>query len=84
VSVSDRLSAFLALLSIATAEDTLLAKLEWARLGHSDLQIRDIVGIMEVQNSVLDRAYIEIWLDYLEVRELWERMLAQTDSQGLQ
>jgi hypothetical protein len=64
-------------LYIATAEDMLLAKLEWARLGQSERQILDVVGIMEVRDADLDVVYIESWLDQLLVRELWERALAQ-------
>ena len=30
---------------VATAEDTILAKLEWAKLGQSDQQIRDVRGL---------------------------------------
>ena len=61
---------------VATAEDTVLAKLEWARLGESDRQLRDVRGILEVKADALDRAYIERWLDDLGVRELWDRVCA--------
>lgn len=58
---------------VATAEDTILAKLEWAKLGQSEQQLRDVGDIIEAQADALDRAYIESWLDNLGVRELWER-----------
>lgn len=60
--------------SVATAEDTVLAKLEWAKLGHSEQQLADVRGILEVSND-LDRAYIERWVDVLGVRSLWELAL---------
>lgn len=59
---------------VATAEDTLLSKLVWARMGQSEQQIRDVLGIIAAQADELDRAYIERWLDALGVRELWERV----------
>ncbi len=62
-------------LFIASAEDTLLAKLEWAKLGHSEQQLSDVRGIVEAQRESLDRAYIESWLDDLGVRDLWELVL---------
>lgn len=62
-------------LFVATAEDTVLAKLEWAKLGASERQLDDVRGIVEVQADGLDRAYIESWLDALEVRELWEQKI---------
>ena len=59
---------------VATAEDTVLAKLEWAKLGQSEQQLRDVQGIIAVLRERLDRAYIESWLDALGVRDLWGRV----------
>jgi len=59
---------------IATPEDTILAKLEWAKLGGSDRQLDDVAGILDVRGDSLDLAYIERWLDELGVRELWNRV----------
>lgn len=59
---------------VATAEDTVLAKLEWAKLGESERQVRDVRGIVEVKGEALDREYIERWLDDLGVRALWEQV----------
>lgn len=57
---------------VATAEDTVLAKLEWSKLGESERQLRDVGGILEVNGESLDREYLERWLDELGVRDLWE------------
>jgi hypothetical protein len=62
---------------VATAEDTILAKLEWAKLGGSDRQLDDVSGILDVRGNELDLAYIEHWLDELGVRELWNRVTAR-------
>lgn len=59
---------------VATPEDTILSKLEWAKLGQSERQLIDVSGILEMKADNLDRAYIESWLDTLGVRELWERV----------
>jgi hypothetical protein len=59
---------------VATAEDTVLSKLVWAKMGQSEQQIRDVLGIVEAQGDNLDRTYIERWLDDLHVRDLWERV----------
>jgi hypothetical protein len=59
-------------LFVATAEDTILAKLEWAKLGQSEQQLNDVRGIIGAQADALDRAYVETWLDALGVRELWD------------
>lgn len=62
---------------VATAEDTVLAKLEWARLGESERQLRDVIGILEVRGGELDRTYIERWAGELAVEALWRRVQAE-------
>lgn len=65
--------------SVATAEDTIVAKLEWARAGESERQIRDVVGILELSGESLDRRYIERWVEELELRALWERARSEAE-----
>jgi len=55
----------------ATAEDTLIAKLEWAKVGASERQLEDVAGILRVQGDRLDRAYIDRWVVELELDEQW-------------
>jgi len=61
-------------ISVATAEDTVLAKLEWAKLGESERQLRDVASLLDAIGESLDIGYIDRWLDDLGVRELWERL----------
>jgi hypothetical protein len=57
---------------VATAEDTILSKLEWAKKGGgSERQLTDVRGIVDVKGRDLDRAYIERWANDLGVLELW-------------
>ena len=65
---------------MATAEDTILAKLEWAKAGESERQLRDVAGILEVVGGSLDRAYIERWVGVLGLHDLWVRINSE-DSQ---
>ena len=68
-------------LFIATAEDVILSKLEWARLsGGSERQMRDVAGVLEMHNERLAIAYIEKWLDALAVRTQWEEVAASVRS----
>ena len=61
----------------ATAEDTIIAKLEWAKLGASDRQLEDVAGILRVRGADLDFDYIERWVTELELAEPWRRARAQ-------
>jgi len=62
---------------LATPEDTILSKLEWARKGGgSEKQLADVAGVVDVHGGALDRAYIDRWARELGVLELW-RLVAK-------
>ena len=65
---------------MATAEDTILAKLEWYRMGDevSERQWRDVLGVMAVQGERLDLAYLRQWAAELKVSDLLERALDES------
>jgi len=62
---------------IASAEDTILSKLDWYRRGDevSERQWRDVLGIFKVQADRLDLAYMRLWGEVLGVTDLVERAL---------
>lgn len=62
-------------LTIATAEDVLLAKLEWAKLGESSRQIEDAAEILKARNAQLDHAYLTQWIRQLGVETQWSAAL---------
>lgn len=64
---------------IATAEDTILAKLEWARAGESERQLRDVAGILGASGDVLDRDYVERWIAELGLADVWSHAQALVD-----
>lgn len=68
-----------AMMFVASAEDILLRKLGWFRLGGevSDRQWRDVLGILRVSGPALDRGYLSEWADKLGVADLLARVLAQ-------
>jgi len=64
---------------VATAEDTVLAKLEWYRMGgeRSERQWRDAMGVLKVQGNRLDFGYMRQMATGLDVQDLLERALAE-------
>lgn len=65
---------------VASAEDTILAKLEWYRMGDaiSDRQWRDILGVMKVQAGQLDMEYLQRGAKLLQVFDLLDRAVKES------
>lgn len=63
---------------VASAEDTIIAKLEWAQAGESERQLRDVAGILEVSGEVIDRDYIGRWVAQLGLDDAWRTALDLT------
>jgi hypothetical protein len=62
---------------IKSAEDILLRKLQWYRLGGetSDRQWSDILGIVRTQGDRFDFSYLRRWAEALEITDLLDRAL---------
>jgi len=65
---------------IASAEDTILSKLEWYRLGGevSERQWRDVQNVLKVQAGRLDQDYLRQWAAQLGILDLLERALTES------
>lgn len=66
------------MLHVATLEDVLLSKLEWAKRGASARQIEDVRALLRIRQGDVDLAYIGRWIDVLGVQAQWA--LASTDA----
>jgi hypothetical protein len=56
----------------ASAEDVVISKLDWAKMGSSSRQIEDVAGILEEKKDSLDFAYIEKWVVELQLAKQWD------------
>jgi hypothetical protein len=66
--------------ALASAEDTVVSKLEWAKkAGRSEKQIDDASSILTV-NLGIDRVYIERWARELGVLDLWREIADKPTS----
>ena len=59
----------------ATAEDIILAKLEWSKLGESERQFADALNVARVQGENLDANYLKQWSAELGIQDLLEKLL---------
>lgn len=58
-------------LFVASAEDVVIAKLEWSKLAQSQRQIEDVSAILKLRWGLLNRPYLERWISQLNLNEQW-------------
>jgi hypothetical protein len=66
---------------VASAEDIILAKLEWYRAGNevSSRQWEDVQVVIKVQAERLDQSYLRRWAGEIRVGDLLEKALAEAE-----
>ncbi|HUR27354.1 MAG TPA: hypothetical protein VM509_04155 [Planctomycetota bacterium] len=66
----------------ASAEDTVLQKLDWYRKGGeiSERQWKDIIGVLRMQGSAVDVEYMKKWAAHLRVSDLLDRAITDSSS----
>jgi hypothetical protein len=69
-------------LPVATAEDTILSKLNWYRMGEevSTRQWNDVLGVLRVSGSQLDMDYLRRWSSHLSIEDLLDRALLEASQ----
>ncbi|NJM27161.1 MAG: hypothetical protein HC856_00785 [Pseudanabaena sp. RU_4_16] len=67
-------------LNFSSPEDTILQKLLWNRMSQnrSDRQWRDILGILKLQEPVLELDYLQQWANNLQLSEDLEQALIES------
>lgn len=59
-------------LFLASAEDAVISKLEWANLAQSRRQIEDVAAILRVRRDSLDHTYLDKWITELKLKKEWD------------
>lgn len=68
--------------AVATLEDVVLSKLEWAHLGGSRRQLEDVATLLRVRRGELDGAYVDRWVAALGLESEWVEASRQSDGIG--
>jgi len=58
-------------LFVASAEDAVISKLEWAKVAQSRRQIEDVAALLRVRWDLMDRSYLEKWIAELGLTDEW-------------
>jgi hypothetical protein len=62
-------------LFVASAEDVIIAKLEWSKLAKSQRQLEDVAAMLRVRFEQLDHSYLEKWIAELGLNGEWKDAL---------
>ncbi len=62
---------------VASAEDTILSKLEWSEDSGSERQFRDVVAVIQIQRASLDLDSLDRWATELGIDD---RLRAALDA----
>jgi hypothetical protein len=65
---------------LPTAEDVIITKLRWSKHGQRRKDIDDTAAVMAVQAGRLDLAYVRHWCDQHQTRDIFERLLLETQE----
>lgn len=58
-------------LHVASPEDVIVSKLEWAKLGGSQRQLEDVGKVLAAQWEALDQNYLSKWIKELQLEQQW-------------
>lgn len=64
---------------VASVEDVILAKLEWAKLGASARQLEDVTALLRIHAHDLDSAYLRRWTGELGLGTQWDQVTASLE-----
>lgn len=66
---------------VATIEDLMIAKLEWASLGGSSRQIEDVSNLLRIADDQIDLEYVTRWVELLHLQTQWAAVRAANEEQ---
>ena len=67
---------------VASPEDVILSKLEWAKDSGSQQQLQDVLGVLQVQYQRLDKEYLRKWAQALGVADRLGELIDEVERQA--
>ena len=67
---------------VASAEDIVIAKMEWAKMSGSARQLDDVAAILRSRWNDVDRGYLENWTASLDLKWQWEEVRKRSGVQS--
>jgi hypothetical protein len=65
---------------LSSPEDVIIKKMEFYKEGQSEKHVRDIHGVLKMSSDKIDRGYITLWADRLQLSDIWDDILCRADK----
>jgi hypothetical protein len=65
---------------VPTAEDVVITKLRWSKQGRRQKDVLDVESVLALRHNELDLPYIRSWCDQHNTRDLFERLLLESQK----
>ncbi|MBM3708862.1 MAG: hypothetical protein FJW61_00365 [Actinobacteria bacterium] len=61
--------------NFASPEDVIIMKMRYYKDGGSEKHLRDITGMLKISCDIIDKKYIESWVNKLGIKDIWRSIL---------
>lgn len=67
-------------INFSSPEDVIIMKCQYYKEGESEKHIRDITSMLNISGEIIDKNYIEDWVDKLGLKDIWEDILKRLEK----
>lgn len=61
--------------NFASPEDVIIMKMRYYKEGQSEKHLRDITSMLKISDEIIDRKYIEQWVEKFDLKDIWKAIL---------
>lgn len=61
--------------NFASPEDVIIMKMRYYKEGQSEKHLRDITSMLKISADIIDRKYIEQWVEKFDLKDIWKAIL---------
>jgi len=65
--------------NFASPEDVIIMKMRYYKGGESEKHLRDITGMLKISDDIIDREYIEKWVEKFDLEDIWKAILERLE-----
>ncbi len=66
--------------NFSSPEDVIIMKMRYYKEGESEKHLRDISSMLKISGDIIDKNYIENWVDKLGLKDIWNAILERLEK----